>query len=193
MQDNTQSSLKNKPEWPVRLALLSEIADLEKLIHLSVNGLQAATYSDMQRSGALGSVFGVDSQLIQDGTYFVVERDSMIIGCGGWSRRKKLCGSSHVGANDGEMIDPLTEPARIRAFFVHPDWARQGVGTSILHASEMAAYKAGFTRLELAATLAGVPLYQVHGYTMGEKFSIALANGEQLPVIRMSKEIFPAK
>ena len=174
-------------DFALRLATNEDIPVLTELIRASVTELQVGYYTQAQREGALASVYGVDTQLINDGTYFVVECGSEIVGCGGWSRWKKLFGSDGVVHAGNGLLDPAYEPAKIRAFFVHPSWARKGIGRILLRACEEAAYKAGFTKLEMAATLPGVPLYSACGYKEGDHFSIALSNGEQLPLIRMYK------
>lgn len=140
---------------------------------------------------ALGPVFGVDRQLIHDGTYYVVENDDRIIGCGGWSRRKTLFGGDQCRSSPDPELNPASEPARIRAFFVHPDWARRGVGRSILLACEAAIRAARFHSIELVATLAGEPLYASCGYAATERFNIDLNDGLRLPVVRMRKPIPP--
>ncbi len=116
-----------KAPFSIRLARDADIATLEELIPLSVRGLQAGSYSPAQMEAALGPVFGVDRQLIRDGTYFVVEADGQIIGCGGWSRRKAVFGGDRERRGEDEVLDPKSEPARIRAYFVDPNWARRGV------------------------------------------------------------------
>jgi GNAT superfamily N-acetyltransferase len=136
---------------------------------------------------ALGPVFGVDRQLIQDGTYFVVEDGGAIIGGGGWSRRRSLFGSdSHRSEPDPEL-DPACDPARIRAFFVHPAWARRGVGRSILISCEQAITAAGFRVIDLVATLTGEPLYAAFGWEPVERYEVPLTGGLTLPVVRMTK------
>lgn len=176
----------------LRLATPDDIPAIRVLIPASVRGLQKEHYSERQREGAIGSVFGVDTQLIHDGTYYVVEAvngegERVMVGCGGWSKRKTLYGSDSVPGKDNTWLDPATEAARIRAFFVHPDWPRRGIGSRILEACEVAARADGFTRLEMAATLPGVPLYKARGYAEAEPFDVPLANGEKLPVIKMTK------
>jgi N-acetylglutamate synthase-like GNAT family acetyltransferase len=176
--------------WPLRLAREADIPALEELIPLSVRALQAAHYSPAQMEAAIGTVFGVDRQLIRDGTYFVAEAAGQIIGCGGWSRRKALFGSDH-GRHEADeaLLDPQREPARIRAFFVHPAWARRGIGRAILTACEAAMLEAGFKQADLVATLTGEPLYAACGYTVVERFEVPLANGLTLPGARMSKQL----
>ncbi|MBL8216707.1 MAG: GNAT family N-acetyltransferase [Bryobacterales bacterium] len=172
----------------LRLAKLADVAPLRVLITASVNGLQAGDYSAAQRAGALGSVFGVDTRLIADGTYFVVETaDGRLAACGGWSRFRTLFGADAMQGREDSYLDPAVDAARIRAFFVHPEFARRGLGSRILQACEQAAREAGFWRFELGATLTGVPLYERHGYREIERLDVALGNGETLPIIRMAK------
>jgi predicted N-acetyltransferase YhbS len=174
----------------IRQAEPREIAALEALIAESVRKLSIGYYTPAQMEGALGTAFGVDTQLIRDGTYFVAEVDHLVVGCGGWSCRKTLFGSDNVGAEkNDEWLDPVRDPARIRAFFVHPSWSRQGIGSRIMQLCEVEARAAGFSRLELAATLPGEPLYRAHGFEALEYFSIPLRNGEVLPLVRMTKNL----
>jgi len=185
----TMAKDPNREQFKIRLAVLEDIRALEALIPESVRALQSDSYTTEQIEGALGTVFGVDTQLIRDGTYFVVEVDTKIVGCGGWSRRRTLFGSDSVSGKDDQWLDPATEPARIRAFFVHPAWARRGIGSAIMRRCEAAAREIGFSRLELAATLVGVPLYRAHGFESVEQIDVPLANGQTLPVVRMAKRI----
>jgi GNAT superfamily N-acetyltransferase len=177
------------PSFTLRLALLDDIPALEVLIPLSVRALQAETYTRPQIEAALGTVFGVDTQLIRDGSYYVAQAGNEIVGCGGWSRRKTLFGSDRGPVIDDSFLDPATEPARVRAFFVHPAWARRGIGRVILAECESAAARMGFRSLELAATLAGIPLYTAAGFTPIETLAAPLANGGTLPVVRMRKRL----
>jgi GNAT superfamily N-acetyltransferase len=171
----------------IRHATLEDIPALRELIDLSVRSLQAGDYSPAQIEGALGTVFGVDTQLIADETYFVVDAPRGIAGCGGWSKRKTLFGSDHGAGREDSLLDPQHENARIRAFFVHPDWARRGIGSMILQACEDAAMEAGFRGFELGATLTGERLYAVRGYQEIERIEVPLSNGSVMPVIRMVK------
>jgi len=173
----------------LRLAQLEDAAALEELIQVSVRSLQAGDYSAAQMEGALGTVLGLDRQLIRDGTYFVVDAEGPIVACGGWSRRRTLFGADRAPGKDDGWLDPAVDPARVRAFFVHPEWARRGLGTRILEAAEAAARAAGFRRLELAATLTGIPLYAARGYSAIERVEVPLPNGEILPVVRMGKPL----
>ena len=168
---------------------MEDVDALGTLIADSVQGLQAADYTDEQRRAAIGTVFGVDRQLIRDGTYFVAESDSLIVGCGGWSRRKTLFGSDQRGGREDALLDPASDAAKIRAFFVRPGYERRGIGSAILRASEEAAAAEGFTRLELGSTLTGVPLYRAHGFVELEAIEAPLADGGTLAVIRMVKQL----
>ena len=177
--------------FSLRPAHAGDTTALQALIAASVQGLQALDYSDTQRAAALNTVFGVDSQLIADGTYFVVEApcEPRLAGCGGWSFRRTLHGSDNGAGRDDTPLDPARDAARIRAFFVHPAWARRGVGTLLLQACEEAALAAGFTRFELAATLTGVALYRARGYRELERANVPLRTGEALPIVHMQKHI----
>ncbi|HEV3308307.1 MAG TPA: GNAT family N-acetyltransferase [Candidatus Sulfotelmatobacter sp.] len=164
------------------------------MIEASVRGLQAQDYSPAQIEGALQSVYGVDSQLITDGTYLVAEAAESgnrpkIVACGGWSKRKTLYGGDQFAAREGSLVDPMRDAAKIRAFFVHPKWARRGIGSLILEACENAAREAGFTRLEMGATLSGVAFYQAKGYAAIENQNVPLGDGEFLPIVKMAKEL----
>lgn len=174
-------------DWSLRLACEHDIPLLETLIERSVRELQAAFYSSAQMDGALGSVFGVDRQLIRDQTYFVAEQSDAIIACGGWSKRESLFGSDTQRAREDALLDPSRDPARLRAFFVHPDYARHGLGRAILFACENAIRAARFQSIELVATLPGVPFYRAFDYETGERYEVPLANGLSLPVVQMTK------
>ena len=177
----------------VRQAVPADVAALQDLIRASVLGLQAADYTPEQLELALDRVFGVDTQLIEDGTYFVAEAwagdDRVIAGCGGWSKRKTLFGSDHCAGREDALLDPLCDAAKIRAFFVHPGWARRGVGSRILEVCEAAAVAAGFRRLEMGATLTGVPLYLARGYVEREHRQVPLVPGLSLPIVHMEKDL----
>ena len=165
----------------VRQALSADVGVLQSLIALSVRGLQAGDYTAEQRERALAVVFGVDTQLIADGTYLLAEVPGdgkpVIVGCGGWSKRRTLFGSDHYHGREDGLLDPAKDPAKIRAFFVHPDWARRGVGSRLLEVCEEAAAQAGFRSLEMGATLTGVPLYAARGYAEGERREGAIRHG----------------
>lgn len=175
--------------WPLRRAREADVSALEALIPLSVRALQSPYYSPAQMEAALGPVFGVDRQLIRDGTYFIVELDGTIVGCGGWSRRRSLYGGDSGRVHEDVMLDPQHDAARVRAFFVHPAWARRGIGRSIMTACEQAIIDAGFRKADIVATLAGEPLYASFGYAVVERYEIAMAGGLSLPVVRMTKSV----
>lgn len=175
-----------------RLASPADIPLLGPLIEASVRGLSTAEYSHSQIDQALGTWLGLDTQLIADGTYFVVEPSHLsgaLAACGGWSRRRTPYGSDHRPGRDDSLLDPRSEAAKIRAFFVHPDWARRGIGTRLLELCEAAARAEGFTRCEMGATRPGVPLYRRQGYLEGEHVHLPLANGETLLIVKMEKNL----
>jgi GNAT superfamily N-acetyltransferase len=221
------------------LASERDVAELRGLIEASVRGLQAGDYSPAQLERALVAVYGVDTRLIADGTYFVAEAapglkpqlhhdgergpegplfhgggDSIedatnriegganrigrdvadgeaivIVGCGGWSRRKTLYGGDQFAGREDELLDPARDAAKIRAFFVHPEWARRGIGGMILEACERAAVAEGFRRLEMGATLTGVPFYRAKRYVELERTEAPMGEGLTLPIVRMGKEV----
>ncbi len=185
----------------IRQAVPADVPALRTLIEESVRGLQAQDYTPSQIDSALATVYGVDTQLIADRTYFVAETTSvepgkeqldteaMIVGCGGWSKRKTLYGGDQWIGREAALLDPRHAAAKIRAFFIHPSWARRGIGTMILEACESAAVAAGFTCFEMGATLTGVMLYQARGYVALENLEVPLANGEALQIVRMEKRI----
>jgi GNAT superfamily N-acetyltransferase len=179
----------------IRLATPQDIPVLRELIDASVRGLQAQHYTPAQLDCALQTVYGVDSQLIADGTYFAVETSQpaqerpAIVGCGGWSKRKTLYGGDVWTGREDTLLDPRNSAAKIRAFFVHPVWARHGIGAMILGACESAAREAGFSKLEMGATLTGVPFYSAKGYATEENLEVPMRDGLTLPIVRMTKEI----
>ena len=193
----------------IRKAVATDIPALRELISTSVRELQAKDYSVAQIEGALETVFGVDSKLIEDGTYFVAEArmgdeqsqvgkipeekrsglEWVLAGCGGWSKRKTLYGGDHWTRREDVLLDPKHDAAKIRAFFVHPAWARRGIGSRILEACEVAASGAGFTSFEMGATLTGTKLFGKKGYVAVENIEVPLKNGQSLPVIRMAKRV----
>ena len=172
-----------KPAFRLRLATETDIPALHELIEASVRGLQAGDYTAAQIEGALGTVLGLDTQLIRDQTYFVAETydqnaEVRSIGCGGWSKRKTLFGADRGPGRQPELLDPATDAAKVRAIFVHPEFARRGLGSLILARVEAEAAAAGFRRFEMGSTLTGVPLYKLKGYVEVERIAVPLANGE---------------
>jgi GNAT superfamily N-acetyltransferase len=176
----------------IRTATPEDIAAMTRLIDASVRGLQQSEHTAAQIDASIGSAFGVDRQLIADKTYFVATPSgdpADLICCGGWSYRSTLCGSDTLSDRDPTSLDPAHDFARIRAIFVHPQWARQGLGSRILAHCEAAAQVAGFTRFEMGSTLTGVPLYALKGYVEHGRFNIPLPNGEVLEIVRMKKTL----
>ncbi len=190
----------------IRLAEACDVPELRRLIEASVLGLQVEDYSPAQLKRALQAVYGVDTQLIADGTYFVAEAPNIgedntaakhaeeslpltIVGCGGWSRRKTLYGGDQFAGREDSLLDPATDAAKIRAFFVHPAWARRGIGGMILDACESAAKAKGFHRLEMGATLTGIRFYKAKGYAELERTEAPLGAGLSLSIVRMAKNI----
>ncbi|MGH9801271.1 MAG: GNAT family N-acetyltransferase [Blastocatellia bacterium] len=177
----------------LRLATTEDIPALDQLMRRSVRGLSAGYYTERQIEVSLVHVFGIDTQIIADGTYFVAEAvesphsESRLAGCGGWSKRRTLYGGDQTKLGEDSLLDPAIEPARIRAFFVDPDFARRGIGRQIIEACESAARAAGFTHLELGATLPGVALYAALGYQPIERVEHPMPEGEVLPLVIMGK------
>ncbi len=169
-----------------RLARLEDVPALRSLMDAAISEL-LKPFLNSEQVAASFSVMGLDTQLIRDGTYFCIEDAGKIVGCGGWSRRATLFGGDHSSGRDAALLDPAKEPARVRAMYTHPDFVRQGVGRLILALCEEAAAKEGFLRAELAATLAGEPLYRACGYNEIERFTADTPSGVSVPLIRMGK------
>jgi GNAT superfamily N-acetyltransferase len=174
-------------EFSVRVATLEDVCSLEKVIAESARGLGRQDYSLNQIEAALGTAWGVDSELIRDGTYFVAVAAGEVIGCGGWGRRWKLFGGDAQPGRCMEMLDPARDAVRIRAFFVCPDWARRGVGRALLARCETEARAQGFTRAELMATLPGMRLYTSCGYVAGASLEYSLPGGLSITFVPMGK------
>jgi GNAT superfamily N-acetyltransferase len=173
----------------IRIATAADVPALQALIPVSARALSKGFYSDAETESAIRHVFGPDSRLIADGTYFVAEEDGVLAGCGGWSRRRTLYGGDQTKSGEEPLLDPATEPAKVRAFFVHPDFARRGVGSRILEACLAAARAAGFRRVELAATLPGVPFYAARGFVARERLEAPMPDGRGLPIVRMERDL----
>jgi GNAT superfamily N-acetyltransferase len=177
--------------YALRKAVIGDKPGIEKLIEESVRGLSRADYDEQQIELSIRTVFGVDTELIADETYFVAEdlAGGKLIGCGGWSKRKTLYGASIYGqSRDSAELNPETDPARIRAFFIHPDFARKGIGKAILEICEREAKAHGFKAAEMMATLPGVKLYTVCGYSLGEQVKVPVGENTDIICIRMRKE-----
>ncbi|MES2426196.1 MAG: GNAT family N-acetyltransferase [Bacteroidota bacterium] len=173
--------------FTTRLATFNDVPQLMNLIDLSVRGLSTDYYTPAQIDSSLKYLFGVDTQLLIDGTYYLVEKDNVIVGCGGWSKRNTLFGGDQHKEVEDPLLDPETDAARIRAFFVHPAYARQGIGKHIINYCEAEAKKNGFTNFELGATLPGVPLYTTMGYEPVKRVDTTLPDGEILGILKMKK------
>jgi N-acetylglutamate synthase-like GNAT family acetyltransferase len=172
----------------LRLATMADVPAIQKLIQESVAGLSREFYTTTQIASGLSHLFGVDTQLIQDQTYFIALGENELAGSGGWSKRNTLFGGDHwKGKQIDALLDPKVDAARIRAFFVNPLWARRGVATAILDACETAAKADGFSRVELVATMPGVPFYLAKGYHEFDCMTLDTPDGESLPARRMMK------
>ena len=172
-----------------RLATFDDIPSLQKLIALSVRGLSVNYNTPQQIESAIKYIFGVDTQLLTDGTYYVAELDGIAVGCGGWSKRNTLYGGDQHKEIEDPLLDPATDAARIRAFFVHPDYARRRIGSHVMKVCEAAAQSNGFKSLQLGATLPGVPLYEAMGYDAIENIEQPMPDGEMLPIVKMYKAL----
>jgi GNAT superfamily N-acetyltransferase len=170
-----------------RTAVRADIPNLVPLMETAIGELQKGFLDDAQIEASRASM-GLDTQLVDDGTYYVIECDGRLAGCGGWSRRATMYGGDHSVGRDSALLDPGREPARVRAMYTHPDYARRGVGRLILSLCESAAAAEGFTRLELVASLAGAQLYGVAGFEVIERFDDA-SGGVPVPLMRMGKRI----
>lgn len=175
--------------FTLRKAVSDDKAEIEKLIAASVRGLSRDDYTERQIELSVKTVFGVDDELIADKTYFVAENaDGETVGCGGWSKRRTLYGASvYEQSRDSELLDPKIDAAKIRAFFIHPDYARKGIGTMILEACEREAKAHGFRIAEMMATLPGVKLYAVRGYQGNEKVAVPVGENLDIICVRMKK------
>jgi N-acetylglutamate synthase-like GNAT family acetyltransferase len=176
-------------EISIRVATVEDIPALQKLIPESARGLSQGYYTPQQIESAIKYIFGVDTQLIADKTYYVAEAEGQVVGCGGWSKRKTLYGGDQMKAEQDPLLDPKVDAGRIRAFFIHPDWARRGIGRRIIEACEDAAKADGFTWMELGATLPGEPLYAAMGYELTDRFDIPMGDGTTLPCAHMKKHL----
>lgn len=174
-----------------RLATVEDLPELLVLVEHAIRQLIGA-YLDPERVQASFEIMGVDRQLIEDGTYFVIEHEGRIVGCGGWSRRATLFGHQHTAGRDGRLLDPAHEPARVRAMYTHPDFVRQGIGRRILQLCETAARQEGFRSVELVATVAGEPLYLAYGFAVVERMQVPTSRGVSVPCARMVLNRFSA-
>jgi GNAT superfamily N-acetyltransferase len=177
------------PSYSILPAEPQDVPALTALIALSTRGLASASYTGPQIEAALGTALGVDTELIRDRSYFKVVAADQIVACGGWSRRKTLFGSDALAGRESALLDPQVDAARIRAFFVHPAWARRGIGRALLAWCEDQARASGFKTLALMSTLPGHPLYKAQGYEGDERIFHPLTGGEVLALIPMTKTL----
>lgn len=173
----------------IRKARIEDRKAIQQLIAVSARQLSRDYYSDTQIETAIKTVFGVDTDLIADGTYFVVEINGELAGCGGWSKRKTLFGGDQYSSRDTGYLDPQSEPAKIRAFFIHPEHARKGIARAILTECETEARAQGFRALELMATLPGIEFYKSCGFTATGNLDLDLSEGVKLELVPMRKEL----
>jgi phosphinothricin acetyltransferase len=184
-----QAAIEGKPTPRFRQATAADVPAIRALIEASVRGLSEPFYTREQIDSSLRHLFGPDSQLISDGTYYVADAGGEVVACGGWSRRLTLHGGDQAKRGADPLIDPEVEPARIRAFFVHPGWARRGIGRLLFHECSTAARAAGFRDVELTATLPGEPLYRTLGFSLVERGAVRMPDGVELPTARMRRSI----
>lgn len=173
----------------IRRATLGDREAIEQLIAQSARHLSREHYNDVQIDAAIATVFGVDTDLIEDGTYFVAESSGFLVGCGGWSRRKTLFGGDQYASRDTGYLNPESEPAKIRAFFIHPEHARKGIARAILTRCEDEARAHNFHALELMATLPGIAFYKSCGFSEQGSFDLDLSDGVMLQLVPMRKEL----
>ncbi len=176
-------------ELLLRVAIPADEAAVETLMKASAAVLFPRFYDERQSASAVRYVAQVDPALLADGTYFVLESGGEVVGCGGWSRRDKLYTGSGDAAGDDRLLDPASEPARVRAMFVRADWTRRGLGRRILEACEAAARAEGFRRLSLVATLPGLPLYLAYGFRQLDEHEVVMPDGVAIPCVSMEKPI----
>ena len=186
------AQLRGLPALKLRIATTHDVPELRALIARSARGLSTADYRPEQVEGALRGAFGVDSQLLADKTYFVVEENAKFVGCGGWSYRSTLFGSDARAGRDASQLDPKTQAAKIRAFFVDPANARRGIATLLLEHCEREARAHGFGQVELMATLPGAKLYGQRGYVGSPEMNFDLGDGESIQFIPMRKQLSAA-
>lgn len=173
----------------IRKATLDDRGAIADLIKESARYLSRSDYSDEQIEGAIATVFGVDTNLILDETYFVADLAGGLIGCGGWSKRRTLFGGDQYATRDPNFLNPATQPAKIRAFFIHPEHARKGIARAILAACESEAKAAGFQSVELMSTLPGIKLYRTCGYEGDNRVELEVGEGLTIGLVPMRKEL----
>ena len=177
-------------EFTNRLAVLADVPALTVLMDAAISELQRGFLDDAEIASSR-AIMGMDTQLIEDGTYFVMESGGDLAGCGGWSRRATLYGGNQTPGRDSHLLDPTIHPARVRAMYISPAFARRGVGRLVLSLCEAAAAAEGFTRLELMSTLSGEPLYTAYGFRPLERV-VDATGGVPVPLVRMEKPVDPS-
>jgi GNAT superfamily N-acetyltransferase len=175
--------------YNIRRAILEDRSRIQQLIVESARGLSREHYSDVQIEAALATIFGVDTSLIEDGTYYVAEAEGVLVGCGGWSKRRTLYGGDQFASRDVTYLDPATDAARIRAFFVHPDHARKGIAQALLAKCESEAATNGFHAVELLSTLPGIKFYKACGFSEQGNLDLELTEGVKLGFVPMRKDL----
>jgi GNAT superfamily N-acetyltransferase len=179
----------DREEPVLRVATPDDETAIDALMRESAAVLFPRFYDELQAASAVRYVPEVDRMLLADGTYFVLEAGGQAVACGGWSKRDRLYTGSGDSEGDARALDPASEPARVRAMFVRPDWTRRGLARRILEACEEAARREGFRRLVLMSTLPGVPLYRAYGFRSLEELEITLPDGVKLPCVSMDKPV----
>jgi GNAT superfamily N-acetyltransferase len=178
------------PREPIlHLATVDDAAPIDALMKTSIRDIFPGSYDGRQTASSIEFIGSVDRTLIEDGTYFVIDVDGELVACGGWSRRDKLYTGSGAGTDDARLLDPATEPARVRAMFTRGDWTRRGLGRRILAACEAAAKAEGFRTLALMSTVPGLPLYENYGFTVNERVQIPMPDGTSIAGASMTKAI----
>ena len=167
---------------------MADLPELRALMTLAIRQVLAA-YLDPARVEASFEIMGVYPQLIEDGTYFAVECEDRIVGCGGWSRRATLAGGDDSANRDARLLDPEVEPARVRAMYTHPDYVRRGIGRLVLSLCEAAAARERFRSLQLVATVAGEPLFRAYGFSVIERIEVPTSKDLTVPLARMNKQV----
>jgi GNAT superfamily N-acetyltransferase len=177
------------PEPILRLATVDDAAAIDALMKMSIRDIFPGSYDGRRTASSIEFIGSVDRKLIEDGTYFVIDVDGKLVACGGWSRRDKLYTGSGEGTDDARLLDPATEPARVRAMFTRGDWTRRRLGRRILEACEAAAKAEGFRTLALMSTVPGLPLYENYGFTVSERVQIPMPDGTSIAGASMTKPI----
>ena len=178
-----------EPTFLLRPVREADLAALRALIERSAASLSVGFYTQQQTESVTREVFGVDSQLVADGTYYAIETEGAIVACGGWGKRSTSFGGDQAKSAPERLLDPATEAAKIRAFFVDPAWARRGLGSMLMTHCAAQAAAAGFGMLELVSTMPGVPLYRALGFAEVEPFDLLLSRGVRVPVVRMRRAV----